>query len=135
MSQVTTDNANKLVEAAVKSSDERLKQARFYRRNACTRHGVLYEDDAPAPVSFEHHHRHDHRNDPPAPQEPHPAQGTPRSPWWKSTPAQLVGGALIGSGLTLPWMFAFGEKDEQPVPPADSSLLQYLEDQGYHVPQ
>ena len=117
----------------------------WFRHFACKANGMPIEPDEPAKVDV------NVRVDQPpgsaaaasgtaaAPAAERPA--TPRRPGWGKTAAlvaaSLLSGLGIGGGaLTLAQQLFHREQPPATVeqPPREGSLLQYLEDQGYHLP-
>jgi len=108
---------------------------RFFRQSACHRAGLPVEPDAPPEVKL----TIDNRSDPPPPAAMPPATPAAARPWgWiAGTAAAVLGSSLIGP---LAWNLV--QPREPAAPPAigreiervegERSLLQYLEDHGYH---
>ena len=128
-----------LTEIVVEREREKNKQARWWRRNACAKHGIQFEDDTdPAHVEITHKHTHTGISQPlpqPSPQQPALA-GTPGG---LSSMAKLaLAGALGAGAVGLPAAyFLSGDKETEKVvieKEAVGSLLQHLEDTGYSVP-
>lgn len=116
---------------ATEAVRERLALTKWFRRNACVRHGVPWVEEEPIP-------------------EPSPAPAPPTAvatvvreaipTWAKAVAAAVITAASLctGAGLTY-WLTSDQDAEPPADQPADSaqadgSLLQYLEDQGRHLP-
>lgn len=145
-----------LTEAAAAQYDERTKIARWWRRNACTKHGILYEEDdiKPAQVEVEVKHEHTHKHEgiipfpgTPSTQSAPPANSvvaattTPAAttadaksgiPGW----AKILAAGAVGAGLAAPaaWWLSSDKETTVIEKEAVGSMLQYLEDRGDSVP-
>lgn len=147
-------SAPELVSALADQLKERTRQARWYRRNACARHGVHFDDDpSPSELTVRHQHRHQHSGIEQT-QASEPASVTdagssdrpidPESPASASLPPATRGlpkwllPAIAGAGMTLPWAMVGGKllsrPEAAPAPVVQQSLLQDLEDRGFHLP-
>jgi hypothetical protein len=145
---------NAILDAVTNSLQERLRISRLFRQNFCRKHGLTYPDAeepvnvninvktepppaAPKPTTAE-------TRPEPKPVESKPVEPKPETkaePWWKRYAVPLAAAAVLGgTGLgTIGGVLATRKPDPpavvKPVErPKDGSLLQYLQDEGYHVP-
>lgn len=110
---------------ATEAVRERLALTKWFRRNACVRHGVPWVEEESileplsAPASLT-------------------AMVTPT--WVKAAAAAVIAAGSLCAGAGMTYWLASDQADnppaDQPVDSAhaDGSLLQYLEDQGRHLP-
>ena len=143
-----------ITQAVENALDARRRLFQFFDWNARTRHGVPIEETSPA-LSVEHKHTHEHRG-----LETNNLATPPSLPPGPSTPADateekhsmtnakaltILGACLLGAslltalgGLALSRWYG---GDEVTAPGTvlqqsqDGSLIQYLEDEGRHLPQ
>lgn len=129
MSNAATAEA--ITAAVAQLSDERIKQARAWRQNFCVKHGLEFEGSDGRPVSMAAAATNTNDSTPP-PTTAVAAMSPPAKSWWArfGLPA-AAGAALAASGAGAGYLLS---QPSDPVPQPDQSVLQYLEDEGFHVP-
>jgi hypothetical protein len=143
--------------SALEAITERIREGtnltKWFRRNACARHGVPWnetEDIGSVKVEVEHKHQHvgldkeraavealaaSIRADKTQPQSPTPGTSQPEetrfAKWAKAATVAAALGGLPAAGWGLAKYFTPPQQAETS---AEGSLLQYLEDKGQHLP-
>lgn len=142
----------KVVEAISDVIAQRNRDHNFFYRNACTRHGVPTDPPVAPSIEVSHSHTHTHSTSPgstAANTDQRPATPPVTSPpntksiprWAVLLINALVGASLLGAGGAAGvWLTKSPATVNPAEPPApenqgDQSLLQYLEDNGWHISQ
>lgn len=148
---MTTEQRGKIVDVAVSALKERLAVARWFRHNACAKHGLPLDDPQPLEVNVKHEYTGTPPVAPEAKPEPSPGIATAVvAPVVKKGLGMAAGLALGGlGGLALaaggyvlnqyfnrPEVVEAQPVEEKPIEavPATGSLLQFLQDTGQHLP-
>jgi len=124
-----------LLDAATKLIGDRSKLNKLFLQNAALKHGVPFQEESELP-KLEVTVKNDGEKPKPDPgvvAKP-PVDAAPQKParlpgWLKTLIALGVAGGTLGGGSALYQFFSTPPANER-----DSSLIQYLEDQGYHLP-
>ena len=124
---------------------------RWFRQLACKRNDVPYEDTSAPVAQVEHVHRHEHtaqRNrEDVATTAPQPAPSQPAAPataaparngngrkWWHLPLAAGLAGVGVGVPAGAVIISQMGGDGQHQAPIERGSVLQYLEDEGFHLP-
>lgn len=126
------------MDALIERLGEQNKFVRWYRQYACKANGMPIEPEGSPTLHVEHTHTHEGQPPATTPAQPQPAQSSTLPPWVKTAVvaglSALGGGSVIGgAGVVFDWW----ESRQAPAPeqsPATGSLLQDLEDRGFHLP-
>ena len=119
---------------------QRARLAQWQENNACDKHGVQLLQE-PSEILVKHRHEHEHVAAQPVPEQPE--QPTPNQSRWKNWayPAAIMA-ALAGGGYGAYWLGSQSnpsDNTEQPEKDTDTTdaggLLQYLEEEGMHLPR
>lgn len=136
-----------VLQMAGDATKERLRLVRWFRQNACMRQGIPFEEDKePIGVSIDASDLRatlaEHR----AAAKPADSPATPAASVDPSTPPAstsllrrllpyiLAASTGVGGFALHQWLQADSDATVPATPKHDSSLLQWLEDQGEHIP-
>lgn len=139
---MTTDQRTTVVDSIKSVISERLALRRWFRLNACARHGIPLDDAVPLEVTV----NHVGGTATPVQQPATPATATAITekpatmPAWLKTALAVTGmsAAGVGGGALYDWWKGGDESSTTIIEqPADrsGSLLQDLEDRGFHLEQ
>ena len=123
---MTTAQRETIVQRVGRILDERISLVRWFRQNACQKHGLPFEENSEVRIVI----------DGPAGQAPPTGIMPAAAQWpaWAKAAVVIAGGSTLvagGAGLN-----ALLNKPPPTVsqPAEGGSLLQYLEDSGMHLP-
>lgn len=123
---MSQEDKGRLIDRLLRTFDARNMLVEFFCRNAATRHGVPWGDSKTSvPVESIERTTNVERT-----------QVGEQSSWKKYVAAALIGGSGIGIPAGFLINYFTDDSSEKVEQPEDKtgSLLQYLEDEGMHVP-